>query len=399
MLPAVRGDESTAPAQSPGLHLEALHEDALLAILQHCGLAQLRAVALVSRALRSASRAVRRDVLWQTAHLDETQLDRWMRGKYAPRRVARPSAAPASGAPIGYSGLMAVDLLDEWLVSGGHQAVCHVWRVPKFGACECVHALPHPSEVTCVALRPGGAHLATACRSGELRLWCLDAGRPHGRAPSPHDGDVFGLVWLGPHALLSGGTDRTLRRWCARAERALSVEADTPAVSALAYDAQLGLVASPRRDYSIALLAAPAGAGALECRALLVGHTRPVLAVAFGAGSSRVVSGGCGGTIRVWDATTGLCTATLAHGSPGTYALALHGDTLVSGECDEACARVWSVSAGRVVARLHKTTGGGGSVCALAIAGAAERVACGDNVSNCPHVWEASHALGRSSYY
>ena len=166
-------------------------------------------------------------------------------------------------------------------------------------------------------------------------------------------------------------------------------------------------MASPQRDYSISLLCGRRGPALLQLHARLLGHSQPVLAVAIGAG--RVVSGGVGGGIRVWDVTSGLCTATLA--SPTAYALGLHGrGMLVSGGCREACVRVWRLTEGapkvrgetnvegdggahsatcavdgRVIARLHRPEGGGGSPCALSVDGV--RVVSGDSGVGVPVAW------------
>ena len=300
---------------------------------------------------------------------------------------------------------MTVDLSNEWLIGAGQGATLTIWRIAPHGSCGMAHTLAHPTEIACAALSPEdeeGKHVATACRDGSLRVWTLPAGElavemdgAHGGAAG-RDGagpvamsatDVFGLVWLDARTLLSAGTDRALRRWCARTGSCLQSLCGTAACSALAVDRALGLVASPQRDHAVALLACDT----LDCARTLHGHTRPIMAVALGGG--LVACAGMGGLITCWDAHSGACTRTLSYRAAGTYALALlggdagSGALLLSGGCGETCVRVWSLRHGALVARLHRPHGGSGSVCALAVHGA--RVLSGDNAASMPQLWEA----------
>ena len=392
-------------------------------ILSYADLPTLSTLSAVSSRLCKLSRGVKLgDVDWRLLHRDEVLLDQWMSSAHRACKCEWPvHRKMQAGYPTGYDGLRSVDLRCGWIAAtgGNLSPFAHLWIPCKHGG-TCKHAisLAHDDdEVVCVAIRPNGLGLATACRSGEIRVWDLgdigEAASSWEEAPA-HTGDVFALVWTDEDTLLSGGVDRVLRSSSFReagAAQTLIERRDTSSVVALAFDAQLKLVASPQRDYSIHLLSS-ASAGELETRTRLIGHTRPVLAVAIGGG--RVASGGCGGCIRLWSASSGECTAKLA--SPATYALGLHGESmLVSGGCGETCVRVWRLkaplaessagtradstsssdgdvserveaeAAGQVVARLNRPDGGGGSPCVLALDG--ERVVSGDGAVCMPASW------------
>ena len=402
--------------------LSALPDDLQQCVMSHTHLSTLRTLQGVSRAMRVASHAVRRSPAWRDEHQVEVKLENWMNGRFTPRKLDIPEGAcPGAYSPTS-CGLTAVVMCGGYLASAGCGPVAQVWQATsrQLGPYKHLHSLSHgDDEVTCLALRPGGRQssdpqqIATACRGGALFLWDLPSGAivhefSSGGAADDEGGalvnDIFGIVWTEPDVLLSGGA-RELHRWSATSGSRLSVKDDCQSVVSLAYDPELDLVASPQVDFSVWLLAADS----LECKHVMVGHTRPVLAVAIGGG--RVASAGCGGSIRIWDAHTGACTATLcvqlARGQrPAVCALAIRDDVLVSGACGEMCVRMWRLSesddrsddgGGRVVARLHRPTGGSRltSVCALAFDG--DRVASGDTAASIPALWEVEQLPATSA--
>ena len=392
-----------------------LADDVLWLIFGLCDLETLLSLESVSCRCKNASRLMTHgsgNPAWRRAHRDEIQLDKWMRSAHRACKCERPSQDKQS-AQAWCDGVRSVDLAGGWIAAAGGQASskAHLWRLASYGSCRSLQFFSHDDDVGCVAIRPDGRQLATACRGGGLYLWSLDGATNSCRTAEPlawalpeHDGDVFALTWIDVDTLLSGGTDRMLRCWCIKTHALLSEQRGSLAVAALACDVD-GWVASAQRDNSIALLSGKRGPDMLTVHKRLVGHTKPVLAVAIGGG--RVASGGCGGGIRLWDVTSGQCTALLA--SPTTYALGLHGrGMLVSGGCGETCVRVWQLkdavsgrevggddlstpsatASGRVVARLNRPEGGGGSPCALALDG--DRVVSGDSAVGVPICWVVS---------
>ena len=377
------------PPSPPAADIDVLTSDCLRVVLEHCHPSTLRSTSSVSHTMGKESRAAMCSPTWRTRHLADVQLEAWLCGAYVPRKISEARVSP----PCTGLGSMAVDVRGEWIVAAGQSMSATVWRITSLGPCQHVHTLAHDSAVTCSALQlqPGGCLLATACRSGFLRLWDLPSGKltqtidAHSDEDTPTD--VFGLVWTGVNTLLSAGVDGTLQQWSTvgKAECVLA-RLDANACAALAYDGALGLVASPQRDYSVALL----DEGTLACRRRLLGHSRPILTVAIG--DESVACAGMGGSIRVWNATTGQCTCTFEYKSAGTFAVRLIGnELLLSGGCGETCVRVWGLRRGKLIARLNRPNGGAGSVCALA----AHRselgafVLSGDNATNAPQLWEA----------
>lgn len=359
--------------------LQVLCEDVLQLVLAQLDPLAMSQAAACCFALHCAAYTARKCPKWILAHEHQVRLLCYSGGKYAPRRVGRPSQGDCCLMAMG-SGISEVHVDGHWLASGGCNAVANVWKVDVVGP-GTPHSLEHPDNVTCVALRSDANLIATGCMDGLLRLWTLDDGMLVSEFDA-HEGHVFALLWLNECELLSGGFDRSLQRWDVRhGGTCLQCQSDSAATSALAFDEHgSGLVVSPRRDRAVALLSR----STLECTMLLSGHTRPVLAVAVG-GSAKIASGGCGGELRVWNALTGQCLHSLDAGGPGTYALAIHGNALITGTCGEACLRVWSLRTGEVVTRLNRPTGGNGSFCTVAVDG--DLLIGGDNMSQLPSVW------------
>jgi WD40 repeat protein len=386
-----------------GPTMDALPPEVLRIVLSHSDLRGLRRAAVVSKMLLHESRAVERQPSWKAAHW----VDLLVCGSFTPRRLEVPSASCRYHTD-GFEGLMDVSVGGGWLVAAGRQCIAHIWRsIDAWRPWRQTHSLAHPAEISCTAIQPSdGGHqlLATACRDGCLRVWTLETGElVHECDAHGSDGasrDIFALVWLSAHELLSGGSDRTLQRWSVDEPiRCLQRLDGTAAIAALSYDGDeastsFGLVASPQRDHSIVLLAA----STLEQQHACVTpnkDARPLLTVAIANGI--VVGGGMGGCIRVWDAMTAKCTRTITYGASATYALVLlGGEILLTGGAGELCVRVWRLQDGECVARLHRPTGGCGSVCALAADGA--HVVSGDNASCLPRLWEAGGAQRPGSH-
>lgn len=368
--------------------------DPLLCILARLDLCSLSCAAAVDGTFLRATRSVRGSRDWISRHRDEVNLQHWAKGRYSACKIRNPppdviSMNEAHGKTImsmGH-GLTSVDLQGQWLASGGCDGVAKLWRADRLGTCEPAFSLLHADSVSCVATNTRIGKVATASMDGCLRLWSLHDGELASEV-SAHDGDVLSLLWVSGTELLSGGLDRMLKHWNVLNPADLQCTqaiCDDLVTSTIAFDAYLGLIACPftsAHRATIGLLSADRLEITLRCH----GSTRPILAVAIGGGFAA--GGGFGGEILVWDAVTGIHLSSLATSVPCTYALAIHGYTLISGSCNETCVRVWSLRSGRVVTRLHRPTGGQGSFCTLSFDG--QRIVGGDNCSPRPTLWQTS---------
>ena len=63
-----------------------------------------------------------------------------------------------------------------------------------------------------------------------------------------------------------------------------------------------------------------------RCTAVLKGHTKQVISVALSGDGRTALSGSCDKTVRVWDLSTGRCTAVLEGHTNRVSSVALSGD-------------------------------------------------------------------------
>src|SRR5271157_5523184 len=91
---------------------------------------------------------------------------------------------------------------------------------------------------------------------------------------------------------------------------------------------------------------------------VLEGHTEPVNSVAMSVDGRTALSGSDDWTVRVWDLTTGRCSAVLeGHtGNVGSVAMSGDGRTALSGSWDKTV-RVWDLTTGCCTAVLQGHTG------------------------------------------
>jgi eukaryotic-like serine/threonine-protein kinase len=95
----------------------------------------------------------------------------------------------------------------------------------------------------------------------------------------------------------------------------------------------------------------------------LRGHTGPLMSVAFSPDGKRLVSGGIGNTVNVWDAQTGQETLSLTGHASMVFSVAFSpdGKRLVSGSGDETV-KVWDALTGKETLTLKGHAGPVGSV-------------------------------------
>lgn len=187
------------------------------------------------------------------------------------------------------------------------------------------------ATITSLQFMPDGQRLVASCADGTLRLWQVADGQPLG-VYTGHTGLLWSVAVSPDGRLLaSGGGDGEVRIWAAQPP-----------------DETTGA----NRSYT------------MQPVHILRGHLRTVMAVAFSPDGSRLVSGGWGGTLRIWRVADGAPIHALREPMAALEAVAFHPDgrLLASGGIDKAI-NIWESERGVL---LHTLLGHAQGIAALA---------------------------------
>jgi WD40 repeat protein/predicted Ser/Thr protein kinase len=239
------------------------------------------------------------------------------------------------------------------LASAGEDGTARLWD-PATGT-PLATCQGHASKVLAVAFRSDGARLVTTSSDGTVRQWDAATGREVEPPYDRHTGEVGAAVYSPDGQwVASAGNDCTVRVWQAAGRQDVAVlHGHTRSVVGVAFDPGGRRLAS----LSCESMLVNAGEGTVRVwdvdpRAtlpVLRGHTRYVYPVAYSPDGRWIASGSWDFTVRLWDAATGEPCATLPHLNV-VHGLAFgpDGTWLASTTLGDNRLRIWDIATGRV---------------------------------------------------
>ena len=166
---------------------------------------------------------------------------------------------------------------------------------------------PNGRPVWCVAFSPDGHSLASGDIDNSIKLWQSRDGSPLGNLIG-HTNAVDSIAFSPDGmTLASVGKDRTLRLWSvARREEIASVAAHGNRVGHVAFSPDGQTIATSSDDTTVRLWRMPprnlrGAPAALRLAAILRGHERQVLSLAYSPNGKLLATGSQDATVKLWD--------------------------------------------------------------------------------------------------
>jgi WD40 repeat protein len=213
----------------------------------------------------------------------------------------------------------------------------------------------HSDWVSGVAFSPDGKRLASASGDGTVKLWDVHTGQEE-RTLKGHTKWVSGVAFSPDgRRLASASEDRTVRVWDAHTGQELSTLRRLHYwVSSVAFspDGRRLACAACSADQTVEIWDVQTGQQTLSLK-----HTQQVSGVAFSPDGKRLASAPGDGTVRLWDAHTGLEERTLM-GHTGrvlSVSFSPDGGRLASASMDRTV-KVWDALTGQEVRTLRGHT-------------------------------------------
>jgi WD40 repeat protein len=228
--------------------------------------------------------------------------------------------SPVRRLPIHKGAITAVAFSGDgaWLASGDDRGATVVWDAPRTRA---EQLLEGTAGVASLAFAPDGKTLAVGAGEGRLQLWAV-ATAVKGTTLVGHAGPVRCVAFSPDGKWLASLAGDGARLWrAADGDAAGTVGGPMPCGLGFAASGDL-LTASP--NGAVRAWSAPTWEERAWGRR--VGHTGPVLALAFRPDGKVLVTGGQDGTLRWWWAETGEQLASYRCAEGPVYALAFRPD-------------------------------------------------------------------------